>query len=95
MSMQAPFRPLDPGSRPQARSLSGLQPPYSTAQHWRLLHHLSMRLLTTRLCLMLSSSGQICGQRENSVVIGYIIGLLISVLLNATFEAFVAVMLKI
>lgn len=86
MSMQAPFHPLDQGPRLQARSLPGLQPPYSTEPHWRFLHQLSMRRLSTRLCLILSSSGQICGQRENGVVIGYMIRLLRSELLNGTFR---------
>lgn len=95
MSMQAPFHPLDPGPRLQARSLPGLQPPYSTEQHWRLLQPLSMQLLSTRLCLIPSSSGQIYGQRENGVVIGYMIRLLHTELLNAIFEALVVVLLKI
>jgi hypothetical protein len=53
-----------------------------------------MRLLSTRLYLILSSSRQICGQRENGVVIGYIIRLLRSEVLNAIKEALVVVLLK-
>ena len=67
--MQAPFRSLDPDRRLQARLLPDLQPPYSTEQHWRPLHHLSIRLLSTRFYLILSSSGQICGQRNSGDVI--------------------------
>jgi hypothetical protein len=94
MSMQAPFHSLDPGPRLQARLLPDLQLPYSTEQHWRPLHRLSIRLLSTRLYLMLSSSGQIYGQRNNGAVILYMTRLLRAELHNLVFEAVIVVLLK-